>query len=57
LADYGKWNRYILLISTVICIACQLLPIVFVNDDGSNWRGMLALDTVGLISYGKILYT
>ncbi|CAO3587310.1 unnamed protein product [Absidia cylindrospora] len=55
LADYGKWNRYILLVATVICCACQMLPIVFVNDDGTNWRGMLALDVVGLISYGVTL--
>ncbi|CAO3579236.1 unnamed protein product [Absidia cylindrospora] len=55
LADYGKWNRHILLMATVICCSCQLLPIVFVNDDGTNWRGMLALDTVGLISYGVTL--
>lgn len=55
LADYGQWNRHILLIATVICCACQLLPIVLVNDDGTNWGGMLALDTVGLISYGITL--
>ncbi|KAI8339706.1 autophagy-related protein 22-like protein, partial [Chlamydoabsidia padenii] len=55
LADYGKWNRYILLLATIITCACQLLPIVFVNDDGTNWRGMLALDVVGLVGYGTCL--
>jgi MFS-type transporter involved in bile tolerance (Atg22 family) len=55
LADYGKWNRYILLVATVICCCCQLLPIVLVNDDGTHWSGMLALDVIGLISYGITL--
>ncbi|CAO3614360.1 unnamed protein product [Cunninghamella blakesleeana] len=55
LADYGRWNRYILLISTIIAIACQVLPIVLVNDDGTHWNAMLALNILGLISYGTTL--
>ncbi|KAI8089703.1 autophagy-related protein 22-like protein [Halteromyces radiatus] len=55
LADYGKWNRYILLTSTIITCACQILPIVLVNDDGTHWNGMLALDLIGLIAYGTTL--
>ncbi|KAI9304960.1 autophagy-related protein 22-like protein [Cunninghamella echinulata] len=55
LADYGRWNRYILLVSSIIAIACQILPIVLVNDDGSHWNVMLAFNIIGLISYGTTL--
>ncbi|CAO3638928.1 unnamed protein product [Cunninghamella echinulata] len=55
LADYGRWNRYILLTSSIIAIACQILPIVLVNDDGSHWNVMLAFNIIGLISYGTTL--
>ncbi|KAI9499724.1 autophagy-related protein 22-like protein [Zychaea mexicana] len=55
LADYGRWNRYILLLATVIGCASQILPIVLVNDDGSGWGGMMAINIVALISYGTSL--
>lgn len=55
LADYGQWNRYILLISTVIGCIFQALPIVLVNDDGSNWNIMMGIMVIALISYGTTL--
>ncbi|CEG64422.1 hypothetical protein RMATCC62417_01397 [Rhizopus microsporus] len=55
LADYGKWNRYILLIATVIGCATQILPIVFIYNDGSNWNAMMAIMILALISYGTSL--
>ncbi|KAI9263385.1 autophagy-related protein 22-like protein [Phascolomyces articulosus] len=55
LADYGRWNRDILLIATIIGCAAQILPITLVNNDGSGWGGMMALNIVALISYGTSL--
>ncbi|KAI7886704.1 MFS general substrate transporter [Lichtheimia hyalospora FSU 10163] len=55
LADYGRWNRYILLIATVIACTTQILPIALVHDDGSNWGIMMAIFAVALISYGTTL--
>lgn len=55
LADYGQWNRYILLGSTIIGCLFQALPIVLVNDDGSNWGVMMMFMCVALISYGTTL--
>jgi MFS-type transporter involved in bile tolerance (Atg22 family) len=55
LADYGKWSRYILLGSTLIGCAAQILPIALVGDDGSHWSSMMAIMTIGLISYGASL--
>ncbi|GAA5801339.1 autophagy-related protein 22-like protein [Helicostylum pulchrum] len=55
LADYGQWNRYILLISTVIGCIFQALPIVLVNDDGTNWNIMMGIMVIALISYGTTL--
>ncbi|KAI7850341.1 autophagy-related protein 22-like protein [Circinella umbellata] len=55
LADYGRWNRDILLLATIIGCAAQILPIVLVNNDGSGWGGMMAINIVALISYGTSL--
>lgn len=55
LADYGNWNRYILLLATVIGCATQIVPIVFINNDGSNWNAMMAIMILALISYGTSL--
>ncbi|CDH53492.1 mfs general substrate transporter [Lichtheimia corymbifera JMRC:FSU:9682] len=55
LADYGKWNRYILLLATVIGCASQIVPIALVNDDGSHWGAMMGIQIVALISYGTSL--
>jgi MFS-type transporter involved in bile tolerance (Atg22 family) len=52
LADYGQWNRYILMGSTVIGCLFQALPITLVNDDGSHWNVMMAIMIIALISYG-----
>ncbi|KAG0188546.1 hypothetical protein DFQ28_004703 [Apophysomyces sp. BC1034] len=51
LADYGRWNRYILMISTVIGCAAQIIPIVLVNDDGTHWNAMMGIMIIALISY------
>ncbi|KAI9497101.1 autophagy-related protein 22-like protein [Zychaea mexicana] len=55
LADYGRWNRYILLTATVIACATQIAPVALINDDGSHWNAMMAIYVVGLISYGTTL--
>lgn len=55
LADYDKWNRYILLIATVIGCATQIVPIVFIYNDGSNWNAMMGIMILALISYGASL--
>lgn len=55
LADYGRWNRYILFSSTIICCLFQALPIVLVNDDGSHWSAMMGIMIIALISYGTTL--
>ncbi|KAI9315385.1 autophagy-related protein 22-like protein [Dichotomocladium elegans] len=55
LADYGRWNRYILLVVTIVGCASQILPITLVKDDGSHWGGMMAIYIVALISYGASL--
>ncbi|KAI9253167.1 autophagy-related protein 22-like protein [Sporodiniella umbellata] len=55
LADYGRWNRYVLLVSTVLNFFFQALPMTLINDDGRNWNIMMGLMTVGLISYGTSL--
>lgn len=55
LADYGKWNRYILLIATVIGCVTQIVPVAFLNDDGSSWNAMLGIMVLALISYGTSL--
>ncbi|KAF7726528.1 hypothetical protein EC973_008659 [Apophysomyces ossiformis] len=55
LADYGRWNRHILLLSTVIGCAAQIIPIVLVNDDGSHWNAMMGIMIIALISYGTSL--
>lgn len=55
LADYGQWNRYILLGATIIGCAFQALPIVLVNDDGSHWNAMMGIMNIALISYGTSL--
>ncbi|ORY91851.1 autophagy-related protein 22-like protein [Syncephalastrum racemosum] len=55
LADYGRWNRWILLGATVIGCASQIVPIALINDDGSHWGAMMAIQAVALISYGASL--
>ncbi|KAI9273228.1 autophagy-related protein 22-like protein [Helicostylum pulchrum] len=55
LADYGKWNKYILLAATVIGCATQIVPIAFLNNDGSSWNAMVGVMILGLISYGTSL--
>ncbi|CEJ04281.1 hypothetical protein RMCBS344292_18248 [Rhizopus microsporus] len=55
LADYGRWNRYILFTATVISCLFQALPIVLINDDGSHWPLMMAVMIIGLIAYGATL--
>ncbi len=55
LADYGYWNRYILMVATAFNILFQTLPIVLVNDDGSHWKMMMGFMILGLISYGTCL--
>ncbi|KAI9027598.1 autophagy-related protein 22-like protein [Phycomyces nitens] len=55
LADYGRWNRYILLGATVIGCAAQIVPITLVNDDGSHWNAMMGIMIIALISYGTSL--
>lgn len=55
LADYGKWNKYILLVATIIGCATQIVPIAFLNNDGSSWNVMVGVMILGLISYGTSL--
>ncbi|KAI7864760.1 autophagy-related protein 22-like protein [Spinellus fusiger] len=55
LADYGRWNRHILLIATIIGCATQILPITLINDDGSHWNAMMGIMVLALISYGTSL--
>ncbi|CAO3618234.1 unnamed protein product [Mucor fragilis] len=55
LADYGKWNRYILLVATIIGCVTQIVPVAFWNDDGSSWNAMLGIMILALISYGTTL--
>lgn len=55
LADYGKWNRYILLAATVVGCVTQIVPVAFYNDDGHNWSSMLGIMILALISYGTSL--
>lgn len=55
LADYSYWNRYILLVATVLNCLFQALPITLVNDDGSHWNIMMGIMIIGLIAYGTCL--
>ncbi|KAI8146830.1 autophagy-related protein 22-like protein [Fennellomyces sp. T-0311] len=55
LADYGRWNRYILLLATVIGCAAQIVPMALVNNDGSAWGAMMAIFIIGQIAYGTSL--
>lgn len=55
LADYGQWNRYILLGATIIGCTFQALPIILINDDGTHWNIMMAIMNIALISYGTSL--
>lgn len=55
LADYGRWNKYILLTATIICCLFQALPITLINDDGSHWNIMMGIMIITLISYGTTL--
>lgn len=55
LADYGNWNRYILLVTTIIGCVFQALPIILVDDDGSHWNIMMGIMCIALISYGATL--
>lgn len=55
LADYGKWNKYILLAATVVGCATQIVPVAFHNNDGSSWNAMVGIMIVALIAYGTSL--
>ncbi|KAG2229081.1 autophagy-related protein 22-like protein [Thamnidium elegans] len=55
LADYGKWNKYILLAATIVGCATQIVPIAFYKNDGSSWNAMVGIMILGLISYGTSL--
>ncbi|KAI9300519.1 autophagy-related protein 22-like protein [Cunninghamella echinulata] len=55
LADYGKFNKYILIISTLVSCTAQILPVIFINNDGSGWGGMVGLYIIALVSYGTSL--
>ncbi|KAI8344349.1 vacuole effluxer Atg22 like-domain-containing protein [Chlamydoabsidia padenii] len=55
LADYGRFNHYILVSATLISCAAQILPILFINDDGRNWPGMMTLNIIAMVSYGVTL--
>ncbi|KAI9290016.1 autophagy-related protein 22-like protein [Umbelopsis sp. AD052] len=55
LGDYGRWNRWILLGATIIGCFTQIIPIVFVNNDGSQWNGMMGIMCIAWISYGASL--
>ncbi|KAI8047442.1 autophagy-related protein 22-like protein [Gilbertella persicaria] len=55
LADYGRWNTYILLLTTIVGCVTQIVPIAFFDDDGSKWNSMLAVYILALISYGTSL--
>ncbi|KAI8344348.1 autophagy-related protein 22-like protein [Chlamydoabsidia padenii] len=55
LADYGRFNHYILISATLISCAAQILPVIFINDDGHGWPGMMALNIVAMVSYGVTL--
>ncbi|KAI8991723.1 autophagy-related protein 22-like protein [Mycotypha africana] len=57
LADYEQWNKYILLGSTLIGCLTQALPILlWINPDNeNNWRTMMGIMILALISYGSSL--
>jgi MFS-type transporter involved in bile tolerance (Atg22 family) len=56
LADYGRYNQYILIAATLISCAAQMLPVLFINDDdGSSWYGMMILSIVANVAYGVTL--
>lgn len=55
LADYGKWNKYILLFATIVGCVTQIVPISFMNDDGSNWNVMAGIMILSWIVYGSSL--
>jgi MFS-type transporter involved in bile tolerance (Atg22 family) len=55
LADYGSWNKYILLIVTVVGCATQIIPIAWAYNDGSAWNAMMGIEILALIAYGASL--
>jgi MFS-type transporter involved in bile tolerance (Atg22 family) len=56
LADYGRFNHYILIVATLISCAAQILPVIFINDeDGKGWPGMMVLNIVAMVAYGVTL--
>ncbi|KAI8328055.1 autophagy-related protein 22-like protein [Chlamydoabsidia padenii] len=55
LADYGRYNHYILMAATLISGAAQMLPILFINDDGTHWYGVMILSIVANVAYGVTL--
>ncbi|CAM0140589.1 hypothetical protein VKS41_006609 [Umbelopsis sp. WA50703] len=55
LGDYGRYNKWILLTSTIIGCVSQIIPMVWVNNDGSQWNGMMGMMCIALISYGASL--
>ncbi|ORX53652.1 MFS general substrate transporter [Hesseltinella vesiculosa] len=54
MADYERWNRYILMFSTVVSCAAQILPVIFISNP-SQWQGTMALTIITNISYGASL--
>ncbi|OZJ04058.1 hypothetical protein BZG36_03581, partial [Bifiguratus adelaidae] len=53
LADYGKWNKYILLTATVLGCVAQFIP-AFLTQ-GSQWNAMMAMMILSWIGYGASL--
>lgn len=53
LADYGKWNKWILFFFTCVAIACQIIPAAFFYP--SDWKAMAAVVTISNIAYGATL--
>ncbi|ORX35478.1 autophagy-related protein 22-like protein [Kockovaella imperatae] len=53
IADYENWNKYILLIATVICWGVQFGFLG--TKDGNDWQTGIALYIVGYIAYGVTL--
>ncbi|KAI8086410.1 autophagy-related protein 22-like protein [Halteromyces radiatus] len=55
LADYGRYNHYILIVATLISCVAQILPIFYINNDGSGWITILVLNIIALTAYGVTL--
>ncbi|KAK9764088.1 hypothetical protein K7432_008712 [Basidiobolus ranarum] len=53
LADYGRWNKWILLLTTIVGCFCQIIPIAFSSPN--QWTAMMATMIFALIAYGASL--